>query len=182
MLTILASILGFCGPFIPELIKIFRAKQDNAHELAMMELQAKNAEKAHLYKVDELNISADITEMQVIRQPQQSFGVQVLDAAKDWPKLIVVPIFYLFALLDFFTGMVRPVITYSVVGFYFFYKWSLYDLALRNSGGAWQTAINMTWTESDWALLLSTVAYWFGSRVMKASVGGSANTGKPGGG
>lgn len=182
MLTILASILGFAGPFIPELIKLFRSKQDNAHELAMMEIQAKNAEKAYLYKVDELNLNADITEMQTIRQPQTSFGVQVLDAAKDWPKLIVVPIFYLFALLDFFTGMVRPVITYSVVGFYFFYKWALYDLALRNSGGEWQTAINATWTESDWALLLSTVAYWFGSRVVKSQFGGSANTGKPGGG
>jgi hypothetical protein len=182
MLTILAAILGFAGPFIPELIKIFRSKQDNAHELAMMELQAKNAEKAHLYKVEELNLNADINEAQIIRQPQTSFGVQVLDAAKDWPKLIVVPIFYLFALLDFFTGMVRPVITYSVVGFYFFYKWALYELALKGADGVWQVALSTSWGESDWALLLSTVSYWFGSRIVKSQFGGSANTGKPGGG
>jgi hypothetical protein len=182
MLTILASILGFAGPFIPELIKIFRSKQDNAHELSILKLQADNAEKAHLYKVDELNISADITEMQTLRQPQQSFGVQILDAAKDWPKVFVIPVFYMFAFLDFVTGMVRPAVTYSVVGFYFVYKWAMFDLAIKNSGGVWQTAMALTWTESDWALLLSTVSYWFGSRVVKSAFGGSSNTGRSGGG
>ncbi len=183
MLTILAAILGFAGPFIPELIKFFRQKQDNSHELALMELQAKAAAANHLYKVDELNISADITEMQTLRQPQQSFGVQVLDAAKDWPKPLVVPIFYLFAFLDFVTGMVRPAVTYSVVGFYFVYKWALFDLAQKHANdGSWQLAVTSTWTESDWALLLSTVSYWFGSRVVKSAFGGSTNTGRQGGG
>jgi len=182
MLTIIAAILGFAGPFVPELIKLFRQKQDNTHEIAMMELQAKAAAANHMYKVDELNISADITEMQTLRQPQQSFGVQILDAAKDWPKFVVVPVFYLFAFLDFVTGMVRPIVTYSVVGFYFLYKWAMFDLAIKNSGGVWQQAMATTWTEADWALLLSTVSYWFGSRVVKSAFGGSANTGKAGGG
>jgi hypothetical protein len=181
MLTIIATLLGFAGPFIPEFFKFFTRKQDNAHELAILQMQAAQAGQNHLYKMEELSVSADIAEMTTLRQPQQSFGVQILDAAKDWPKLVIVPVFYLFALLDFVTGLVRPAVTYSVVGFYFVYKWALFDLA-KTTNGSWQLAAQSTWTENDWALLLCTVSYWFGSRVVKAAFGGSTNTGKPGGG
>ena len=41
MLAILSAILGFAGPFIPELLKLFRQKQDNAHELAVKAVKVK---------------------------------------------------------------------------------------------------------------------------------------------
>ena len=108
MLAILSAILGFAGPFIPEVIKLFRQKADNAHELAVLQMQAQLAEKQHLYRMEEISSQADIAEMQTLRQPQQSFGVQILDAAAHWPKMVILPVFYLFAVLDFINGIIRP--------------------------------------------------------------------------
>lgn len=180
MIAILSALLGFAGPFLPELIKFFRQKQDNLHELSILELQGKLAEKGHLYKMEELNINADIAEMNVLRQPQQSFGVQILDAAKDWPKMFILPVFYLFAFLDFVAGFVRPSITYAVTGFYLVYKWALYEQAIKLHANEWNVAILSIWTESDFSILLLVLGYYFGARTVKASFGGSGNTSRAG--
>lgn len=181
MLALLSALLGFAGPFLPEIIKLFRQKQDNAHELAVLALQAKAAEANHLYKMDELNATADIAEMQTLRQPVQSFGVQILDATTNWPKFLIVPVFYMFAVLDFVSGMVRPTVTYAVTGFYLVYKWALFEQAKLISD-AWEKAAVTVWTENDFSILLLVIGYWFGNRAMKAAFGGSASTGKSGGG
>lgn len=181
MLAILSAIFGFASPFLPMIIKLFQQKQDNAHELAVLELQQKAAELQHAYRMEELNTNADIAESANLRLPQQSFGVQVLDAAKDWPKLIIVPVFYLFSFLDFMSGFVRPGVTYAMVAFYLAYKWSLFEAAKLNTG-SWAIAIPQIWTEADFALLTLTLSFWFGSRAAKAAFGGSASTGKPGAG
>lgn len=181
MLTILSALLGFAGPFIPELIRIFHRKQDNQHELAMMEMQAKFALQDHLYKMEEINIRADIAETTVIHQPTPSFGVQLLDAAKDWPKIVIIPVFYLFSFLDFVSGFVRPGVTYLMVGFYLFYKWSMFDI-VKLDHAMWQSAVLSVWTENDWAVLLLVLSFYFGQRTVKAAFGGSASTGKAGGG
>lgn len=181
MLTILTALLGFAGPFIPELIKLLRQKQDNRHELAVLEMQTKIAAAQHLYKMEELDVNADIAEMQTLRQPQASFGVQILDAAKNWPKFLIVPVFYLFAFLDFAAGMVRPAVTYGITGFYLMYKWALFEQAKMISG-SWDRAAVIIWTEMDFSILLLVLGYYFGQRAMKGVFGGSANTGRPGGG
>lgn len=181
MLTILSAILGFAGPFIPELIKLFRQKQDNQHELAVLKVQAEAAAAQHLYKMEEINANADITEMQTLRSPQISFGVQLLDASKDWPRMLVLPVFYMFALLDFLSGMVRPAVTYAFVGFYIVYKWAVFESA-RIQTESWQTAVSVIWTESDLSVLFLVLSYYFGQRAMKAAFGGSASTGRSGGG
>jgi hypothetical protein len=54
----------------------------------------------------------------VLRRPARSFGVQLIDAAEGkYPSWVVVPAFWLFALLGFLSGMVLPLITYAVVLF-----------------------------------------------------------------
>lgn len=181
MLTILTALLGFAGPFIPELIKLFRQKQDNSHELAVLEMQTKIAAANHLYKMQELDVSADIEELRTLRSPVPSFGVQILDAARNWPKFLILPIFYLFSLLDFISGLVRPAVTYGITGFYLMYKWALFDQA-KLTYGSWDRAAVIIWTEMDFSILLLVLGYYFGQRAVKATFGGNANTGKPGGG
>lgn len=181
MLTILSAILGFMGPFVPELIKLLRGKQDNAHELAMIAAQAEASKQDHVYKMEAMNVNADIAETVAIHAPQQSFGVQVLDAAKDWPKPLVVPVFYAFALLDLVSGLVRPAVTYAVVGFYLIYKYALFELA-KSGGNLWTEAATMVWGENDLGILFLVLGFWFGSRTVKSAFGGSASTGRPGGG
>ena len=182
MLTILSTILGFAGPFIPELLKFFRQKSEMQHELEVMRLQADIADRQHQWKIEEINVHADVAESLAIRKPVPSFGVQILDAAKGlgisaWTWI---PVFWMFALLDWLSGMVRPLITYAVVAFWLAFKIAAFMNVQELEG--WRTAIQTSWQEDDLAVLMLVLSYWFGQRAMKAAFGGSASTGKPGAG
>lgn len=177
MLEILSFITGFLGPVVPQVFKWFERKQEFQHELALMELRMKQGAQEHLWRMEQVNATADIAEMQTLRIPQQSFGVQLLDAAKDkWSAWVIVPVFYLFAFLDFVLGMVRPSITYAAFGFYMVYKWTLFQTLSAKT--TIEAAILATWTEQDWAVLLLVLGYYFGQRSMKAAFGGSTQTDK----
>lgn len=187
MLLILSTVLGFIGPFIPELIKWFNRKQDNAHELAMAGLQMQIVEKQASYRLQEVtlkgNLDADIAETKGIYSQPHSFGVQLLDAAHktNLPMWAIFPVFWAFALVDLLNASVRPTVTYWVVGFYLFYKWSLLSIA-REATESWQKAVVANWSENDHAMMMLCLGYFFGQRAAKAAFGGSASTGRPGGG
>ena len=52
MLEIFSAALGFAAPFLPEVLKYFNRKADNAHELAMLRLQGELADfGAHIESV-----------------------------------------------------------------------------------------------------------------------------------
>lgn len=113
MLTILSAVFGFAAPSLPVVFKTIQAWMDNKHELEMFRLRLQAGAQEHLWRMEEINAHADIEEARVLHQPQQSFGVQVLDAAarSNWGPWATVPAFYLFTLLDFLSGLVRPAIT-----------------------------------------------------------------------
>lgn len=180
MLTIFSTVFGFLAPFVPQLFKLWQTKIDYAQEREMLALRMKYAEHEHLWRIGEIEAKADIAEMQTLRSPQTSFGVQMLDAARGsgLGKWALVPAFYLFTLLDWFSGMVRPIITYAMVAFYMAVKWAQYDAAMQVVGAV--GALTEIWSENDWAVLMLVLSYWFGSRTAKSVFGGSASTGKAG--
>ena len=177
MLEIFSAVLGFAAPFLPELLKYFNRKQDNAHELAMMWLQAQLAEKQHVWKMEEIITTADAAETVELHKPMSSFGVQLLDAAEghSLSGWALYPAFYLFSLLDFLSGMVRPGITYAAFGFYMSVKWAELMIAKANSS-ALSIALLQVWTSEDRAIVIIVLSYWFGHRSAKAAFGGSAMT------
>lgn len=185
-LMLLSTILGFLGPFIPELLKGWNRKQDNTHELAMVKLQAEMAEKQQYWKMEESRHSAsmqlDLAETKAIYSKPESFGVQVLDAARasGMPFWVIWPVFWAFALVDWLNASVRPAITYWIVGFYLFYKWSLLQLAKVRLN--WQEAVVANWNDNDTAVLMLCLGYFFGQRAAKAAFGGNASTGRVGAG
>lgn len=181
MLAMFSAIFGFAAPFLPELLKYFNRKADMAHEKEMMGLRLQHAEKEHLWRMEEVTAQADIEEAKELHRPAPSFGVQVLDAAKDsgWGKWAIVPAFYLFTLLDFVAGMVRPSITYGAFTFYVAYKWSLWQLAITYNATRDQALVSI-WGDNDWAVLTLVLSYWFGHRASKAAFGGNATSGKAG--
>ena len=182
MLQILSALFGFAAPFLPELVKYFQRKQDMAHELEMMKLRMEASAQEHTWRLEEISATADIEEMKTLRLPQQSFGVQLLDAADKyvstkWGQWLTTPVFYMFAVLDFAAGMVRPAITYAAFGFYIAYKYAMWRMAV-NMGVDSNMVITQLWTENDWGVLVLVLSYYFGARTAKASFGGSANTSK----
>jgi hypothetical protein len=185
MMTLLLSFLtGTIGPLLPNLLGLFREASDKKHERAMIELRMKHAAQEHTWRMEEISARADIEEAKVLHKPQGSFGVQLIDAADKWAdstwgKCLVTPAFYAFVLLDFVNGLVRPTIAYAAFGFYMAYKWSVYQIAVESMETV--QAINQTWGENDWAVLLMVLGFFFGQRAAKAVLGGSTSTGKANG-
>lgn len=182
ILQLLSAVFGFAAPFLPQVVSYFQKRQDYAQELKMFELRMSLAAQEHAWKIEEINANADIAEMQTLRQPQQSFGVQLLDASKTWVESkawgawLVAPVFYLFSFLDWMTGMVRPTITFTAFGFYVIYKWTLIQSISVAQGR--EAAILATWGDQDWSVLVLVLSYYFGARTAKAAFGGSASTSK----
>ena len=174
MFEILSAGLGFLAPFLPEVLKYFTRKQDNAHELAVLGLQMQAAANEHAYKMEEIVTQGDISEMTELHKPMQSFGVQLLDAAKGYnlSSWALYPAFYLFSSLDFIAGMVRPVITYSAFAFYVSVKWA--QITMWKFGGVdFATSILQVWGPEDRSIIILVLSYWFGQRSAKAAFGGS---------
>lgn len=179
VLAILSAIFGFLAPMLPEVLKLFNRRMDNQHEKDMMELRLQHAQAEHAWRMEEVEANADIAEAAELHKPAPSFGVQLLDAAQNWGlgRWVLIPAFYLFTVLDFLSGMVRPTIAFSAFGFYIAYKWALYDTIARvheyMPAGA---ILEQVWQEQDWAVLTLVLSYWFGHRAAKAAFGGSAMT------
>ena len=177
MIEIFSALLGFAAPFLPEVLKYFTRKQDNEHELAILKMQIERGAQEHLWRLEEISANADLKEVEVLHSPQKSFGVQLLDAAKGhglsgWA---LYPAFYLFSLLDFLSGFVRPGITYAAFGFYMFVKWAELMIAKANTS-ALSVALLQVWTSEDRAIVILVLSYWFGHRSAKQAFGGSAMT------
>lgn len=179
---ILSAIFGFLAPFIPEAFKLFGRWQDYRQERELMALRLKYAENEHLWRMEEIDAKADIAEARVLHKPMQSFGVQILDKAQDsgLPAWTVLPVFWLFAFLDFFAGMVRPTIAYAAFAFYAAYKWAYFSelTGPRFEATVW-SALTQVWGEQDWAIMVMVLSYWFGHRAHKAAFGGNASNGTP---
>ena len=184
MLAILTAVIGFASPFLPEVFKWLNRKQENAHEKEMMSLRLQAGAQEHLWKMEEIVATADIEEARELHKPAASFGVQMLDAAANakWKIWATAPAFYMFTLLDFVSGMVRPTITYAAFSGYLVYKFACFKLLESVSDHtltAWE-GISRVWGEQDFAVLTLVLSYYFGLRSYKATFGGSASSGKPG--
>jgi hypothetical protein len=174
MLAAIAAVFGFLAPFLPEVLKLFTRAQDNRHELELMKLRMAAAAEASLHRISELNAQADVEEAKVLHRPARSFGVQLIDAAEGrYPAWVMVPAFWLFALLDFLAGMVRPLITYAAVLFYMLVKYSRFELmqSVVSDDTRWFDLVARTWSEDDMAVLTLVLSYWFGNRVAKYAFG-----------
>lgn len=182
MLAIMTAVLGFLGPFLPEVLKFYSRRQDHDHEARMYELQVKAAEQAHAFRMAELEATADIKEAVMLHQPAPSFGVQLLDAAKDsglkgWA---IIPTFYAFVFVDVVAALVRPALTYAAFGFYVAYKFACYSVLAATSSpdATWAERIINLWSGEDFAIVTLVLSYWFGHRAAKAAFGGNATAGK----
>lgn len=178
MIEILSAAFGFLAPFVSEIFKFFQRKQDNQHELAVMKMQIEAKSQEHLWKMEELSATADIKEAEQLHLPVQSFGVQMLDAAKghNMSPWMFGPAWYLFVALDFISSMVRPTITYAAFAFYAAVKWAQLQVAL-DIQGTYKEALLSIWTSSDMSIVILVLSYWFGQRAAKAAFGGNATQG-----
>ena len=149
-MTIVTSIIGFIGGFIPDILKYFKQKQDNAHEIEILKLQMEAQKQLHTERLEEINAQADISESKALYESAktQLTGVGWADAA--------------LALLN---GTVRPVVAYLFVGLYCVVKLAQVYSMTTASGTTILDAVKYTYTELDMSMLVLVLSYYFGARM-----------------
>jgi hypothetical protein len=149
MLTIISSIIGFVGGFVPDILKYFKQKQDNAHEIEVMKLQMDAQAQLHTQRLEEINANADIAESQALYK-----SAELKPSGVGWVD----------AILYFWNGTVRPTVTYAFVGLYIATKVAqMYGM--MKAQVPWDKALLFLWTEFDASALMLVLSYYFGARM-----------------
>lgn len=150
MLTILTSIIGFVGGFVPDILKYFKQKQDNAHEIEILKLQMEAQKELHTEKMEEINANADIEESKALYQSAkvEYTGVKWIDG-----------------IIGLLNGTVRPVVAYLFVGLYSVVKLAQVYGMVHGSGTTYLDAVKYTYTELDMSCLMLVLSYYFGQRM-----------------
>jgi hypothetical protein len=144
---------------LPEVLKLFTAKQDAAHEFRMTELQLKIDQARATQNLDLVHaqgaIAADTAEMSAMIE---ALKAQATPTGIKW--------------VDALSSSVRPVLTYwHCLIIYTAYKVALFSIALHG-GVTWQQAVVQGYTEFDQSIVSAMLAFWFVDRSLR-------KTGKP---
>jgi len=102
MIALLSALGGLLGSLLPSVVQYFKAKQDNAHELAILNLQIERDKMGHAQRIEEINVQADVKESEAV--------YQFADKDDGW--------------IGALNASVRPIITYGFVGVWAYTRWA----------------------------------------------------------
>ena len=144
MISLLGSLLGFGTSFLPKVMDFFQDRADKAHELKVMSLQIEQAERIAQIKLEQINVEADVREIESLHKSMQPTGVPFIDGLRR---------------------SVRPVITYVFMGLFIFVEVSAY-LSLTAAGVSSLDAVDAVWTDEVMGLFAAIISFWFGGRAL----------------
>ena len=150
MIALLGSLLGFGSSFLPEILNYFKANQQQAHRMEMMQLETELAQRRSEMKLVELDKQADIEETKGLYEHDKS-----IDAG---------------GFINALRGSVRPVVTYAFFGLFVATK-VVIMVKVGQSGGDWMQAVGLMWDDTTAGLFSATLAFWFGNRAISKYAG-----------
>lgn len=146
MFTLLGSLLGFFGSALPEIIKLFRDRQNNRQELAIMDRQMEVTKLNNNQRLQEINIQADVLESQALyRHAGYSSGVKWVEALR---------------------ASVRPIITYAFFTVFAAVKGAALYLMIYDNHIDWASALIQIWDVETSSLFAAVMSFWFGQRAI----------------
>ena len=145
MLTLLGSLLGFVTSAFPDLLGLFRDRQDRNHELAILDRQMEQMKLGHQQRLEEVEIQADIAESKALYRHDKPVGVAWVDALR---------------------ATVRPVITYAFFMLFASVKGSALYVLIVMEGLLLAEALPRIWDPETQALFAAVMSFWFGSRAL----------------
>jgi uncharacterized membrane protein (GlpM family) len=174
MLSLLGTILGILTGAIPELLKFFKQKQDQKHELEILKLQMQAQAQGHTERLEEINAEADIKESEALYKyaeikPIPMIGNKVVDIITGLCN----------SLIFLLNGLVRSVVTFCFVAFYGLIKYGQYQALMETVKETDKlspyyqsslTILTQIWTETDHAVFSTILGHWFGQRMMRWSI------------
>jgi len=157
--VLLGGILGLVGAVIPELIKIYKDRQNHKHEIEILELQLKYQRELISLRLEEAKVFSSI-----------ELDKKVYDfAAPTEPKITGKT--WLDALQIFsniFIQSVRPAVTYLLILF-----WLLMKIAMWKGAGGTLEAIPLIWSDAENEFISAVITFWFGGRAFARTFGRS---------
>jgi hypothetical protein len=146
ILALLGGAFGGLLRLAPEVLKLWNAKQDNAHELEMTKLQMQIDQARSAQAIDAVHaqgeVAANTGEMaayvEAIKGQSVMSGVKWIDAVNQ---------------------SVRPFLTYWWMLLFTAFK---IDQLMR---------VGLTWGDNDWLVLSAILSFWFVDRAIRINNG-----------
>lgn len=145
-LALISPLLGVFTSVIPGVLEMFKQRQENAHEAAMVKLRMDAAAQGVDLSIRLEEAKADANEGESLRQH---------DAALSGGKFI-----------DALRASIRPVITYVFFFLFVIIKGSALYVML-STGMPITTALPAIWDTETTALFGAIMGFWFGSRTIE---------------
>ena len=149
LVTVASGGLGGLLRLAPEILKGLDRKNERAHELAMMEIEIRIAEKRMEHEMRRVDAAMTIAEMDAISAAVKEQG-QTARAAGKFVAAV--------------SALVRPIVTYWFVIMYSLVKVVGMTMAVQ-AGGDWKEVLVSSWTADDMAMLIMVLSFWFVGRV-----------------
>lgn len=147
--TLLGSLLGGVFRIVPEVMKLWDAKNEREHELAMLGKEMEFAQ-----------IKGEIS----MREQETVLMGKELDAMTEALKEQGETARASGQFISAISAAVRPLVTYWFVVLYSIVKLASILMAI-DAGADWKEVLVNSWSEDDMALLMMVLTFWFVGRV-----------------
>jgi hypothetical protein len=147
--TLLGSLLGGVFRIVPEVMKLWDAKNEREHELKMLDRE-----------MDFAKIKGEISMREQENVLMGSELTAMTEAIKEQGETARVAGKFVAAL----SALVRPLVTYWFVILYSGVKIASMAMAI-DDGENWKEVLINSWTKDDMAMLGLLLTFWFTGRV-----------------
>lgn len=159
----LEFIFGGIFRLLPEIGRLWEKKQEQDHEIKVMQLQMELDEKRAQLDMQKATVNAElqqqIAELSAMVQATKSQSQTFQKTGNKFMDFILVCV-------EALSATVRPVLTYwFCVIAYGSYKVAIY-YGLVHGGASWDSAILAAWTADDMRIVFSIIGFWFVDRVL----------------
>lgn len=150
---ITAALGGALVRVLPELVGFFNKKTDNAHELKLIEAQAKVTVLGTESKMQGIMAQGEVDQMvKAIDAHSLALSAQMQKTG--------------FWFVDTLNFLVRPLTTYYLLFLYGLYKVALFAAALDTGAGTWASVLQV-YTVDDFTMLGGVLGFWFIGRAFE---------------
>jgi len=147
--TLLGSLLGGVFRIVPEVMKLWDAKNEREHELKMLGKEMEFAQLKGEISMREQETVLMGSELNAMTEALKEQG-ETARASGQFISAI--------------SAAVRPLVTYWFVTLYSIVKLASILMAV-DAGAEWKEVLVSSWSEDDMALLMMILTFWFVGRV-----------------
>jgi len=147
--TLLGSLLGGVFRVVPEVMKLWDAKNEREHELKMLGKEMEFAQiKGEISMREQQNVLMG-TELSAMTEAIKEQGQTARAAGK---------------FVAAFSALIRPGVTTWFVVLYSLVKIATMVMAFEDNAN-WKEVLINSWSEDDMAMLMMILTFWFTGRV-----------------